>query len=124
VGERAAWQRRLDRAVVVAALVALPTAVLHIAGVKFAGAEAVLWVVWATFLADAVGGMAIAEDPVAWARGHRLELFVLVVAFPLWPHLAPDYYYLELAPALEIGKVVAGAKILKAVLALRRKRAV
>jgi hypothetical protein len=115
-------QRRLDRVVLTAAVVAVPVALAGILGSHDTFTFAVSVAVWLVFLAEATIMLRVSPSAAAWARTHKLELTVLVLAFPLWPLLATKLYYLELAPALEIGKLVKVAKVVKAVRIVRRRR--
>ena len=69
----AAWERRLQRPVLTAAWLAIPTVLLYFSSLE--GWLAVLalslaWGIWLVFLAEATIMLTVARDRRAWARGH------------------------------------------------------
>ena len=109
-------QDRFDRLVVVAAGLAIlgvglqltGSGGVHSVGVGLAGLS------WAIFAADATVMISISPAPLDWARGHRLELVLLVVTFPAWPLLLHRLLLLELTPALTVLEAAKLAKLVKA----------
>jgi hypothetical protein len=115
--ERAARaQDVFDRLIVVAAGLAITGVALqlvkaeplHAIGLVVAGLS------WLIFAADAAVMLSVSPDAAAWARGHRLDLALLAVTFPLWPVLLHDLLLLELTPALTLFEAAKLAKLAKA----------
>ena len=121
----AGWQDRFD-AVVVAAAVGAVTGValqvlagsgpVHLVGGLLVAAS------WLAFIVDVVVMLTVSPQPARWARGHALELVLVVTTFPLWPLLAGQLLLLDLLPALTVLESSKLAKLAKAARAVRRGR--
>jgi hypothetical protein len=82
----ALWEERLDRPVLIAALLAIPTVILYFSAVD--GPLVVLttvlaWGIWAVFLLEAVIMLTVVRDRWAWVRGHWFGLAIVIATFPL-----------------------------------------
>ncbi len=82
----AAWERRLQRPVLTAAWLAIPTVLLYFSSLE--GWLAILaaslaWGIWLVFLAEAVIMLWVVADRRAWVRGHLFGLAILLATFPL-----------------------------------------
>lgn len=115
------WQRPLDAAILIASALTVPAVALHFGHLVPALATALSWLVWSVFVVEVVIMVGVSAHPGCWLRSHRLELCVLVVAFPLLPALSPDLYAFELVPSLELSHLVGAAKVLKALRVLARR---
>jgi hypothetical protein len=126
----AMWEKRLRVPVVIAATAVLPLVALGLS--QPAGAWHTLesvghWAVWLTFVVEVAIMLAVVADRLAWMRGHRLELLVVVLSSPLVPlalAVAPALRLLVVVKALKalkLSKAVKLAKLHKSVRLLRRK---
>jgi hypothetical protein len=87
----AAWERRLHRPVIAAAIGALPAVGLYVVadgGWMAATAIVLSWAVWLVFAAEAAIMLWVTRDKLAWARGHWLSLVIVAASFPLLVELA------------------------------------
>ena len=118
----ARWQERLDGAIVAAALLAVIAVALQTTHghAKLAG-EILSWAVWAVFALEAAVMLAVSPAPLAWVRGHAVDLLVLLFAWPLWPLIAHDLLVAEVAPAVTVLEATKLAKLLKAAKAVDRR---
>jgi len=87
----AAWEQRLRRPVIAAALLALPAVGLYV--IADGGWPAVLavvlsWLVWLVFAAEAAIMLRVTRDKLLWAKGHWLSLVIVAASFPLLVELA------------------------------------
>ena len=128
----AAWEKRLRVPVLVAALAVLPLTALsltHPHGAWQTIETVGHWAVWSTFLVEVAIMLRVVDDRLAWARGHRFELLVVVLSSPLVPlalAVAPALRLLVAVKAfktLKLAKVIKLAKLQKSVRLLRRKLA-
>lgn len=117
----ARWQDVFDGVVVVAAAGAVAGVALQtLAGagpLRILGGSLVAGS-WLAFLIDVLVMLAVSPQPARWARGHALELVLVVTTFLLWPLLAGQLLLLELLPALtvlESAKLAKLAKVARAV---------
>jgi hypothetical protein len=119
------WQDRFDRLVLATAIVAIVGVALqtlarhgplHVLGLIAAGLS------WLVFALDAIVMLSVSPSPARWARGHGLELTLLVLTCPLWPVLLYRLLLLELLPALTVLEAAKLAKLAKVVYALRPNR--
>jgi len=128
----AAWERRLQPPVIVAAIAVLPLLALHLTHPR--GALAVVetaghWVVWLVFMVEVVVMLRVVEDRRAWIDGHRFELLVVFLSSPLVPlalALAPALRLLIVVKAFKafkLAKAIKLAKLGKSVKLLRRRLA-
>lgn len=116
----------LDGPVVAAAVLALVAVVLEVAqkhGPVHTAGQVLSWVVWTVFLLDAAVLLSVHPSPRSWARSHLFELAVLLVAFPLWPLVAPRLAGAEIVPALDLLKAAKLLKLTKAVRLVRHRSA-
>ena len=126
----AAWEKRLKVPVVIAATAVLPLVALGLSqptGVWHTVETVGHWAVWLTFVIEVAIMLAVVDDRLAWASGHRLELLVVVVSSPLVPlvlAVAPALRLLIVVKAfkaLKLSKAIKLAKLHKSVRLLRRK---
>jgi hypothetical protein len=126
----AAWEKRLMVPVVIAATAVLPLVALGLSqptGAWHTVETVGNWAVWLTFVVEVTIMLAVVDDRLAWARGHRLELIVVVLSSPLVPlalAVAPAIRLLIVVKAfkaLKLAKAVKLAKLHKSVRLLRRK---
>jgi hypothetical protein len=125
-----AWEKRLKVPVVVAATAVLPLVALGLSqptGAWHTVETVGHWAVWLTFVVEVAIMLAVVDDRLAWMRGHRLELLVVVLSSPLVPlalAVAPALRLLVVVKAikaLKLSKAVKLAKLHKSVRLLRRK---
>jgi hypothetical protein len=118
----ARWQERLDGVIVVAALLAVLAVALQTAhgDAKVVG-EILSWAVWAVFALEAAVMLSLSPSPGLWARGHVVDLLVLLVASPVWPLVVRDLLVAEVAPALTVLEATKLAKLVKATKAVHRR---
>ena len=128
----AAWEARLRRPVLVAAVAVLPLVALsltHPHGAWHTIEIAGHWVVWLTFAVEVAIMLTVVADRGAWIRGHRFELLVVAVSSPIVPlalALAPALRLLIVAKVfktLKLAKAIKLAKLGKSVRLVRRKLA-
>lgn len=126
----AAWEKRLKVPVVIAATAVLPLVALGLSqptGAWHTVETVGHWAVWLTFVVEVAIMLAVVDDRLAWASGHRLELLVVVLSSPLVPlalAVAPAVRLLVVVKAfkaLKLSKAVKLAKLHKSVRLLRRK---
>lgn len=128
----AAWEARLRKPVIAAALAVLPLVALSLTRphgtwhtVELAGH----WVVWIVFVTEAAVMLAVVLDRRAWIGSHRLELLVVVASSPIVPlalAVAPALRLLMIAKlfkTLKLAKLIKLGKLGKTVKLVRRKRA-
>ena len=119
----ARWQDLFDGVVVAAAVSAVAGVALQALAdsgpVRLLGALLVA-VSWLAFLVDVLVMLAVSPQPARWARGHALELVLVVTTFPLWPLLAGQLLLLELLPALTVLETTKLAKLAKVARAVGR----
>jgi hypothetical protein len=87
----AAWEQRLRRPVITAALLALPAVGLYViadGGWPAVVAVVLSWAVWLVFAAEAAIMLRVTRDRLSWAKGHWLSLVIVVASFPLLVELA------------------------------------
>lgn len=126
----AAWEKRLKVPVVIAATAVLPLVALGLSqptGAWHTVETVGHWAVWLTFVVEVAIMLAVVDDRLAWASGHRLELLVVVLSSPLVPlalAVAPAMrllFIVKAFKALKLSKAVKLAKLHKSVRLLRRK---
>ncbi len=126
----AAWEKRLRAPVIIAAIAVLPLVALglsHSTGTWHTVEAVGHWAVWLTFVVEVAIMLAVVDDRLAWASGHRLEVLVVVASSPLVPlalAVAPALRLLIVVKAfkaLKLSKAVKLAKLHKSVRLLRRK---
>lgn len=125
----ARWEARLQRPVLAAAWLAIPTVILYFS--KLEGAVAVVavtlaWAIWLVFVAEAVIMLAVVRDRRAWARGHWFGLAIVAATFPLLTHVlegllaARALSSLQAVRVLQVLYLAKAAKLIKSWLILRR----
>lgn len=126
----AAWEQRLRRPVIAAAIGALPAVGLYVVaegGWMAVTAVILSWVVWLVFAAEAAIMLSVTRDKLAWARGHWLSLVIVAASFPLLVELAKGLlaaravntaFAVRLLQALYFVKL---AKVAKSIWVLHRK---
>lgn len=125
----ARWEKRLQRPVLGAAWLAIPTVLLYFSALE--GWVAVLavsmaWGIWLVFLAEAVIMLSVVRRKRAWARGHLFGLVILLATFPLLTNIlegllaARALSTLQGARMLQVLYLAKAAKLLKSALILRR----
>lgn len=125
----ALWERRLQRPVLAAAWLAIPTVLLYFSSLE--GWLAVLavgmaWSIWVVFLVEAVIMLRVVRDRRAWARGHAFGLAVLIATFPLLTSIlegllaARALSSLQGARMLQVLYLAKAAKLFKSAQILRR----
>ena len=80
-------ERLLGVAIVVAALLTIPLTAGEELGIN---PEIVLlgdWVIWSIFFGEFVIMATVSRNPLGYARHHILDLAVVIITFPLLPHL-------------------------------------
>jgi hypothetical protein len=90
VGETALerFDRQNDWVLLVAALAVIPVILIeqsHAGESWKTGAAVANWVIWALFAVEAAVMLAFSPDRRGWARGHKLELAVVVLTPPVLP---------------------------------------
>lgn len=128
----ARWEQRLHVPVLVAAWGSIPVVALYFSklGPTLAViALALSWLVWFVFFVEAVAMLTQTKDPRAWARTHALGLAILLLTFPLLVQALQELLAARALSgvaglrALQVLYLAKAAKLLKALLVLRRKGA-
>jgi hypothetical protein len=125
----AAWERRLHRPVLAAAILAIPTVLLYFS--SLGGWVAVLavslaWGIWLVFLAEVVIMLSVVRERWAWLRGHAFGVVILLATFPLLTSIlegllaARALSSLQGARLLQVLYLAKAAKLIKSALILRR----
>lgn len=125
----ARWEKRLQRPVLGAAWLAIPTVLLYFSSLE--GWVAVLavsmaWAIWLVFLTEAVIMLTVVRQKRAWARGHLFGLVILIATFPLLTNIlegllaARALSTLQGARMLQVLYLAKAAKLIKSALILRR----
>jgi hypothetical protein len=132
-GERAAtWEKRVKAPVLVSAIAVLPLVALGLTQPTGAWHTVEVvghWIVWLTFVVEVAIMLTVVKDRLAWMRGHRLELLVVLVSSPLVPlalAVAPTLRLLVVVKAfkaLKISKAIKLAKLHKSDRLVRRRLA-
>jgi hypothetical protein len=118
-------QDRLDRLVLVAAVVAIVGVALQTIVSSGPGHDiglACAALSWLAFVVDVGAMLAVSPRPNGWLATHRLELALLVFTCPLWPVLFYNLLWLELLPALTVLQAAKLAKLIKVGLAVCGRR--
>jgi hypothetical protein len=124
----ARWERRLQRPVLAAAWLAIPTVLLYFSSLE--GWVAVLavtlaWGIWLVFLAEAVIMLSVVRDRWAWVRGHVFGIVILLATFPLLTSIlegllaARALSSLQGARLLQVLYLAKAAKLIKSAMILR-----
>lgn len=112
-----AWKLLVTPWVVGAAIVTIPLVAAHVMHVGGDIVTALTWVVWGIFLAEVVGMLSLHPQPRVWARTHKLELLVVVAAFPALTSLGGLVLRAakagKLLKLVKLGKVGKSAKIVR-----------
>ena len=125
----ARWEKRLQRPVLGAAWLAIPTVLLYFSALEgwvAVLAVAMAWGIWLVFLAEAVIMLSVVRRKRAWARGHLFGLVILLATFPLLTNIlegllaARALSTLQGARMLQVLYLAKAAKLLKSALILRR----
>jgi hypothetical protein len=126
----AMWEKRVKAPVLVAAIAVLPLVALGLSqptGAWHTVETVGHWAVWLTFVVEVAIMLTIVDDRVAWMRGHKFELLVVVVSSPLLPlalAVAPALRLLVVVKAfkaMKLSKAIKLAKLHKSVRLVRRK---
>lgn len=102
-------ERRLEGPLLVAALLTIPAIAIEqssAGGPWDTLALALDWVVWLTFLAEAVLMLRAVDEPSQWLRDHPLEIAIVVLTPPFLPasmQAARVFRLLRLLPLLRLG---------------------
>ena len=83
----ATFEKPLDIAVIVAALVTIPLTIVQESGVDDSWVTALDWLVWAVFLVEFVFMFWVVRNRWAYTRRAWLSIAVIVLSFPLLPDL-------------------------------------
>lgn len=117
------WQQRFYWPIKVAGCLAIGAVAIHLIDfhhVLHTLSLVCAWSSWSIFAAEVAVMLVVSKPPRAWTRGHHFDLAVLLVAFPLWPHLFNDLFLSELLPSFTLFDATLLAKLVKARRALRR----
>jgi voltage-gated potassium channel len=102
-------ERWFDYILMVAAVAVVPVILVEqsrAGTVAKHGAWIANWAIWATFAAEAAIMLVISADRRAWARGHKLELAVVVLTPPALPAGLQSLRVLRLLRLLRLAVVV------------------
>lgn len=108
-------QARLEWPVVVAALLTIPILIIQESnfGEPWDTIATVLnWVTWLTFFGEAVVMLAVVPDRRRWARGHLLDLAVVVLTPPFAPQAWQNGRLFRLVRLLRVFRVLALRRML------------
>ena len=125
----ARWERRLQKPVLAAAWLAIPTVLLYFSSLE--GGVAILavslaWLIWLVFMAEAVIMLRVVRDRRAWARGHLFGLVVLIATFPLLTNIlegllaARALSSIQGMRVLQVLYLAKAAKLIKSAMILRQ----
>ncbi|MBS1893145.1 MAG: two pore domain potassium channel family protein, partial [Actinobacteria bacterium] len=108
-------QARLEWPVVVAALLTIPILIIQEShfGEPWGTVASVLnWVTWLTFFGEAAVMLAVVPDRRKWARGHLLDLAVVVLTPPFAPQAWQNGRLFRLVRLLRVFRVLALRRLL------------
>lgn len=125
----ARWEKRLQRPVLAAAWLAIPTVLLYFSSLE--GWVAVLavsmaWGIWLVFLTEAVIMLRVVKRKRAWARGHLFGIVILLATFPLLTNIlegllaARALSSIQGMRVLQVLYLAKAAKLIKSAMILRQ----
>jgi len=125
----ARWERRLQKPVLGAAWLAIPTVLLYFSSLQ--GWVAILavslaWSIWLVFMVEAVIMLRVVRDRRAWARGHLFGIVILIATFPLLTNIlegllaARALSSLQGMRVLQVLYLAKAAKLIKSAMILRQ----
>lgn len=117
-GRAAVARRRFEIPVLVAALMVIPVVFVESTaspGWLLSAAGIANWLIWAAFAAEFVVVIWLADDRVAYARVAWLDLFIIIVSFPVLPELFAASRLVRLARAIRMFPI-----LVRGIFALRR----
>lgn len=107
-------ERLLTWAVLAAALASVPATYWHSSKGSMHDVGLIIgWMIWLVFATEVVVMLRISDDPRAWMRGHRFELFVTITSFPFLLDLPGVRDLIGVFPLLGSVKLLKALKILK-----------
>lgn len=103
---RGTGRSRLELAVIGAALLTVPVTFLQLRGHVAPWLTAADWAIWIVFGADYAHAMATASDRRAAVRRHWISAVVVVLSFPLLPHVLSLTRLARLSRLLRLARLV------------------
>lgn len=101
------WRQPLDVLVVLAALATIPIVILQGKGVDHVAVAAVDWFIWTAFLVEFVFGLVTARHRSVYTRRQWLSVAVVVLSFPLLPHLLASVRVVRITRLLRLVRMLA-----------------